>query len=179
MYYITFQMSPWQPGWMNMMIHRKILEKEEILSRNVSKRPIGEGKQTRQTFHNRKSSLRGTVTLAFNIQPSTDRQNEKMCKWKICRCTIVQTNSLWTQCYLETADGTSYVAAKQRYSVQSCKCNLCAKLEYQIKHLRIKYCFHPAKQREQNCHFLINWCQILLRKMLFAAVATVGFFHIY
>lgn len=65
---------------------------EAILSRNVSKRPIDEGKQTRQTFHNHKSSLRGIVTLAFNIQP--DRQNEKMCKWKIFTCTIVQTSSL-------------------------------------------------------------------------------------
>lgn len=53
---------------------------EAILSRNVSKRQIDEGKQTRQTFHNHKSSQRGTVTLAFNIQP--DRQNEKCANGK-------------------------------------------------------------------------------------------------
>jgi len=40
-----------------MIIHNKILE-EANLSRNVSKGPIDEKKQTRQTFHNHKSSLR-------------------------------------------------------------------------------------------------------------------------
>ncbi len=34
-------------------------------------------------------------------------------------------------------------------SIQSVELNLCAKLEYRIKHLRIKHRFHPTSQREQ------------------------------
>ncbi len=42
-------------------------------------------------------------------------------------------------------------------TIQRFKFNLCAKLEYRIKHLWIKHRFYPTSQREQNRHFLINW----------------------
>ncbi len=41
-------------------------------------------------------------------------------------------------------------------SVQRFELNLCAKLEYHIKHMRIKHSFHPTSPREQNHQFLVN-----------------------
>ncbi len=43
-------------------------------------------------------------------------------------------------------------------SIQSYELNLRAKLEYRIKHLRIKHRFHPVSWRERNHHFLNNFC---------------------
>ncbi len=39
-------------------------------------------------------------------------------------------------------------------SIQRFELNLCAKLEYHIKHMWIKHRFHPTSQK--NCHFLVN-----------------------
>lgn len=67
-----------------MIIHRKILEEEAILSRNVSKRLIDEKKQTRQTFHNsNKSSLRecNPGVQHTNIYRQTEGTNEKFIKF--------------------------------------------------------------------------------------------------
>ncbi len=49
--------------------------------------------------------------------------------------------------------------------IQISKFNLYVKLEYRIKHLRIKHRFHSTSQREQNRHFLIKWHKVSLRKV--------------
>ncbi len=43
---------------------------------------------------------------------------------------------------------TSYV------SIQIFELNVCAKLEYRIKHMQIKHRFHSMSQKEVNNHFL-------------------------
>ncbi len=59
--------------------------------------------------------------------------------------------------------------SQQRYSsyvsIQSCEFNLCRKLEYCLQYLQIKHCFHPMCSREQNQHFLGNWCKVSIIKM--------------
>jgi len=40
-------------------------------------------------------------------------------------------------------------------SIQSCKFNLCAKLEYHMKHLRIKHCFHGVSWIVQELNSLL------------------------
>ncbi len=54
-------------------------------------------------------------------------------------------------------------------SIQSYELNLCSKLEYCIKHLRIKYHF-------QNCRFLIIFHKISWKKIKFAAVGEGTFY---
>lgn len=52
-------------------------------------------------------------------------------------------------------------------------------LEYRIKHLRIQHRFHTmCSRKQQNRHFLGNWCKISVLKMEVAAVmeATVALF---
>ncbi len=57
--------------------------------------------------------------------------------------------------------------------IQICQFNLSRKLEYCIKHLRIKHHFHSMCSREQNRHFMVNFRKILIIKMKVAATREV------
>ncbi len=78
--------------------------------------------------------------------------NRNMLYWKVKFIVHLTNSSRSYTVHIFSTRGhhSSYV------SIQRFKLNLCAKLEYRIKHLRIKYCFHPTSQREQNRHFLVN-----------------------
>ncbi len=52
-----------------------------------------------------------------------------------------------------------------RVTMQRNYFNLCAKLEYRIKHLPTSTVSIQPVQRELNCHFLINWHYKSLRKV--------------
>ncbi len=79
--------------------------------------------------------------------------------WK-ARCALIDqlSSTLWLAEYLkrvmEMLRPLQYLETHISYvSIQRFELNLC---EYRIKHLRIKYRFHPTRQREQNRHFLVN-----------------------
>ncbi len=83
-----------------------------------------------------------TPTMAFccrRLRASSCRRFSSFC----LRLRIITTD----------LDSQSTTEESHYVSIQRCEVNLCAKLEYRIKHLRIK---HPTSQREQNRHFLIN-----------------------
>ncbi len=87
-------------------------------------------------------------------------QKQSSSFWK-ARCALIGqlSSTLWLAEYLKhvTEMPLPYLETHSSYvSIQRFELNLCAKLEYHIKHMRINHRFHPTSQREQNRHFLVN-----------------------
>ncbi len=112
-------------------------------------------------------------------QVSLFKTRANICQWGICRSVANKIHLHWenilmycvtfnlflkisllglkkSKIDLFKTSETSNKRINSYVSIQRFKLNLCAKLEYSIKHLRIKYRFHLTSQREQNHHFLVN-----------------------
>ncbi len=72
----------------------------------------------------------------------------------------------------------TYVCVSSYVSIQNWEFNFCTNLEFCIKHLRIKHCFHLMCLIEQNGLFLGNCCKKYVIKIKVAAIReeTVAFF---
>ncbi len=83
---------------------------------------------------------------------------------------LVSSSSRGVSCTCRAWETKEHLSYSTYVSIQSYKLNLCANLEYHIRPLRIKHCFHPVSWKEQNRHFLNSLQLISWRKIKFASV---------